>query len=206
VVVHHIGIPIPDVLVQTEKVWDIAFVGRFVEKKGVLDLVEAIALLDRVPKPHCVFIGDGPLFDVARARATEVGIDATFLGPQSPEVVRNTLAASHVFAAPSRTAKNGDSEGFGMVFLEAAAAGIPAASTLHGGVPEAVLDRETGLLSPERDVPALATNIALLLASQELRERLGNAARKRVERDFDVRRQTALLETIYDDVVAEATR
>jgi glycosyltransferase involved in cell wall biosynthesis len=69
-----------------------------------------------------------------------------------------------------------------------------------------VLDRETGLLSPEGDVPALATNIALLLASQELRERLGNAARKRVERDFDVRRQTALLETIYDDVVAEATR
>ncbi len=202
VVVHHIGIPIPDAVGQPEKSWDIAFVGRFVEKKGVLDLIDAIALLAEFA-PRCVFIGAGQLFDSARTRAAAAGIDATFLGTQPPDTVRSTLLASRVFAAPSKTASDGDSEGLPITVLEAAAAGVAIASTFHSGIPEAVVDGETGLLSPEGDVVALSKNIARLLASTELREVLGKAARERLERDFDIRRQSASLEMIYDDVVAE---
>ena len=200
---HHIGIPIVAAEEEVEKTWDIAFVGRFVQKKGVLDLLDAAALLTSELRPRCVFIGDGPLLDQARANATNTGLDATFLGAQPPDVVRRTLSASKLCAAPSKTADNGDSEGLPIVLLEAAAAVIPVASTLHGGVPEAVLDHETGLLSPEGDVMALAQNIDTLLTSPNLRDQLGKAARKRLERDFDVCRQTALLEAIYDAVVDE---
>ncbi len=204
VVVHHIGIPIPESVDPCEKIWDVAFVGRFVEKKGVLDLIEALGGLPHGLRPRCVFIGEGPLLDQARRHVQRTGVDATFMGAQAPEIVQRTLAQARVFAAPSKTSRDGDSEGFGMVFLEAAAVGVPAVSTLHGGVPEAVVDGVTGLLSAEGDVSALAVNIARLLMSRELRQELGSAARQRVVRDFDVRRQTGKLEDIYDEVAAES--
>lgn len=202
VVVHHIGIPIPPPTpLEAAKKWDVVFVGRFVEKKGVLDLISAIGQLRPDLRPKCVFVGDGPLLSQAREVAEDVGIDATFLGAQPPDVVQTTLRAARIFAAPSRTATSGDSEGFGMVFLEAAAAGLPVVSTLHGGIPEAVIDGETGLLSPEGDTGALAENLRHLLSSPDLCARLGGAGRLRVEREFDIVKQTALLEEIYDTVV-----
>lgn len=200
-IVHHIGIPVPPATpAGTTKQWDIAFVGRFVEKKGVLDLIDAISTLVPEFDPRCIFVGDGPLLERARQAAAAAGIDAHFSGTQPPDVVAATLRATRVFAAPSRTASNGDAEGFGMVFLEAAAAGIPVAATRHGGIGEAVVDEHTGLLSPEGDTAALAANLRRLLDSAELRATMGAAARARVEREFDIREQTRQLERIYDSV------
>jgi glycosyltransferase involved in cell wall biosynthesis len=201
VIVHHIGIPVlPPTPPDVEKRWDVAFVGRFVEKKGIFDLVAALGQLRPELQPRCVFVGDGPLSGRVREAVQEAGIDVTFLGAQPPDIVQATLKAARVFAAPSRTAANGDSEGFGMVFLEAAAAGLPVVSTRHGGIPEAVLDGETGLLSSEGDVDALAENLRSLLLSPDLRARLGAAGRRRVESEFDIVKQTELLEEIYDSV------
>lgn len=201
VAVHHIGIPVPPpTAADVAKEWDVAFVGRLVEKKGVLDLISALSRLGPGLRPRCVFVGDGPLAGPARRAAEDAGIDATFVGAQPPDVVHATLQKARVFAAPSRTAANGDSEGFGMVFLEAAAAGLPVVSTLHGGIPEAVVDGQTGLLSAEGDVDELAENLRRLLSSPDLCARLGAAGRLRVEREFDIVTQTALLEEIYDTV------
>lgn len=201
VIVHHIGIPVPPPTPpDVKKRWDVAFVGRFVEKKGILDLVEALGQLGPELRPSCVFIGDGPLSGPVRKTVQQTGIDATFLGAQPPEIVQATLQAARIFAAPSRTADNGDSEGFGMVFLEAAAAGLPVVSTLHGGIPEAVMNGITGLLSPEGDVDSIAENLRSLLLSPDLCASLGAAGRLRVKREFDIGRQTALLEEIYDAV------
>lgn len=201
VVVHHIGIPVPPrTPADLAKDWDVAFVGRFVEKKGVLDLIGALGRLGPEFRARCVFIGDGPLAGSADQAAQDAGLDATFLGAQPPNVVQATLQAARIFAAPSRTATNGDAEGFGMVFLEAAAAGLPVVSTQHGGIPEAVVDGETGLLSPEGDVDALAENLRRLLSSPDLCARFGGAGRLRVEREFDIVKQTAQLEGIYDAV------
>lgn len=197
--VHHTGVPVPPLPAATRPAWDVAFVGRFVEKKGVDDLVEALGLL-RPRRPRALFIGDGPLEGPLRARAADLDLDATFLGAQPPEAVARHLAAARLLAAPSRTAADGDSEGLPTTILEAASAGLPVVATYHSGIPEAVVHGGTGLLGAEGDRAALAENIARLLDDDALRERLGRAARRNVEDHFDLRVQTHRLEKLYDAV------
>ena len=203
VLVHHTGIPV-DGLADAEadpanKEWDLCFVGRLVEKKGISDGIEAVAQ-KRLRKPlSMAIVGDGPLrselIELARAR----GVDVTLLGGLTPEGVRDVLSRSAVFVGPSKTAQDGDSEGFGMVFLEAALAGLPVVSYRHGGVPEAVEHGVSGLLSTEGDVLELAQSIVELLRDDLFRGQLGRAGGRRVRDRFDVRLQTHMLEAIYDE-------
>jgi glycosyltransferase involved in cell wall biosynthesis len=86
--------------------------------------------------------------------------------------------------------------------MEAAALGLPVVSTHHSGIPEAVLDGETGLLSAEGDRVGLAANLSRLLGDEGLREKLGQQARALMVARFDLRTQTARLEEIYDEVAA----
>jgi glycosyltransferase involved in cell wall biosynthesis len=99
------------------------------------------------------------------------------------------------------TAKNGDSEGFGIVFAEAQACATPVVSFSTGGIPEAVAHGETGLLAPEGDWQSLASHLLLLLQNSELRMGLGFAGRRRVVSQFDLCKQTAVLEDLYDHAV-----
>ncbi len=197
--VHYTGVPIPALPAPVTKEWDVAFVGRFVEKKGADDLLAALASLSHA-KPRAVFIGDGPLQKTMQLYAEQHRVDATFLGTRTPGEVARVLTASRMLAAPSRTARDGDTEGLPTTVLEAAALGLPVVATRHSGIPEAVTDGATGLLGAEGDRDALAANIARLLADEPLRERLGKQGRARVEADFDLATQTRRLEQIYDEV------
>ncbi|MEV1145996.1 glycosyltransferase, partial [Micromonospora sp. NPDC049799] len=199
--VHHIGVPVPAAPAAGPKRWDVAFVGRFVAKKGIDDLVEAVGLL-APERPRVVFIGSGPLEKPLRARAAHLGLDATFLGAQPPAEVARHLAASKLLAAPSKTAPDGDTEGLPTTVLEAASLGLPVVSTYHSGIPEAVVHGETGLLGAEGDRHALAANIRRLLGDGTLRDRLGREGRRHVEDRFDLHAQTRRLERLYDDAVA----
>ncbi|WP_433291437.1 glycosyltransferase [Actinoplanes sp. CA-030573] len=199
--VHHMGVPIPaDVPARPHQEWDVAFVGRFVEKKGADDLLAALATLPG--RPRAVLIGSGPLLPGMRAYARQLGVDATFPGHRTPAEVREMLLASRLLAAPSRTAGDGETEGLPTTVMEAAALGLPVVATRHSGIPEAVTDGETGLLSPERDRPALAANLARLLTDEDLRVRLGRQGRAAMQARFDVVAQSARLEQIYDEVAA----
>lgn len=197
--VHHTGVPIPPAPVDVPKQWDVIFVGRFVEKKGIDDLVEAVGMI-RYGRPRTLFIGSGPLEESIRARAAELGLDATFLGVRDPAVVTRCMAESRLLVSPSKTASDGDSEGLPTTILEAASLGVPAVSTRHSGIPEGVLHGETGLLCAEGDRVALAANIQRLLADDALRARLGRRARAHVADHFDLHKQTRLLEGLYDSV------
>jgi glycosyltransferase involved in cell wall biosynthesis len=106
-------------------------------------------------------------------------------------------------ALTSQTAENGAREALGMVLNEASACGIAIAATRSGGIPEAVIDGETGLLSPERNISLLADNLECLLDDGELRRRLGQQGREYVREQFCLRTQTAKLEQLYDRVVVE---
>ena len=88
-----------------------------------------------------------------------------------------------------------------MVFAEAQAMGTPVASYVSGGIPEAVLHGVTGLLAPEGNHRMLAENIIQLLRDQEMRTKFALAGREHVLSQFDVRKQTAKLEEIYDEVL-----
>jgi glycosyltransferase involved in cell wall biosynthesis len=90
-----------------------------------------------------------------------------------------------------------------MVLLEAAATGLPTIGSRIGGIPETVMDGETGFLVPERDAAALAARMSALLADPALRQRMGAAGRALVEQRFNLHRQTETLESWYDAVLRE---
>jgi glycosyltransferase involved in cell wall biosynthesis len=204
-IVHRIGVDVeqfkPPVANRREKI--VLFVGRLVEKKGCASLIEAMAEVQRrCPEAELVVIGGGRLRADHEARAAAGRIRCRFLGTQPPTVVQDWMGRAAVFCVPSVVAASGDAEGFGMVFIEAQAMGLPVVSTCSGGIPEAVENRETGLLVNERDPRALAEAILALIESNELWQRFSVAGRKRVVEHFNLARQTERLEEVFEQLLA----
>ncbi|WP_432544880.1 glycosyltransferase [Kineococcus sp. SYSU DK002] len=172
------------------------FVGRLVEKKGLGDLLGALAGL-AAPPPLTV-IGDGPLRGPLEERARRSGADVRFLGVRTSEEVRMAMREAQAVVIPSRRAANGDCEGLPVVSLEAAASGRPVVAYAHSGLVESVLDGSTGLLAQEGDVAGLAGALEKLTADADLRAGFGLAARELAVRSFDIRVTTARIEAVYD--------
>jgi colanic acid/amylovoran biosynthesis glycosyltransferase len=204
IVVHYTGVdteffvPAPSVLRDPL----VLFVGRLTEKKGCAHLLRAMCEVeDRVPAAELVVIGDGPLRQELEELAKKTLRKCRFLGWQPPRKVREWMNRARVFCLPSVRAPSGDGEGFGMVFAEAQAMGLPVASFHSGGVPEAVLDGETGLLAAEGDWRGLAGNILALLNNDNLWRSMSEAGQKRVRELFDLGKQTAKLEQTYQTLL-----
>lgn len=184
---------------------EIIAVGRLVEKKGFDDLIEACRILrDRGMPCECQIIGSGPEEERLRERIHErslTGCVHMVGGLPRGEVISRVQAAS-VLAAPCVVGADGNRDGLPTVLLEAMALGTPCIATDVTGIPEAVIDGETGLLTPQRNPQALATGIARLLKDTRLRLQLAHAARRLVEAEFDIRRNAALIR----DRFAQAAR
>jgi glycosyltransferase involved in cell wall biosynthesis len=180
-------------------------VGRHVEKKGIDVLLEAFArVAPRFPRVDLLQVGSGPLTSTLKALAARLGLGdrVRFLGSRPHEEVRRMMQEAYAFVLPSRRAGTGDSEALGIVFLEASACGRPVISTVHGGIPEAVLHGETGLLAAEGDPESLAAHLATLLGDRELADAMGRRGRDYVCGGFDLFRQTEKLEGIYQELLA----
>jgi glycosyltransferase involved in cell wall biosynthesis len=167
-------------------------IGRLVPQKAIHVLLDATpALLRADPATRVLVVGDGPLRGALEAQASRLGIaDAvTFAGYQ--EDVVSAYAAMDVFVLPSRD------EGFGLVFLEAMAVGVPVVGTRVIGSEDAVDDGATGLLVPYADAPALAQAVRRLLDDAELRCRLRDTAAERVQRSSSREQFAAQVEAVY---------
>ena len=141
-------------------------------------------------------VGDGRLRGALEAEAR--GLQrCRFVGAASAEEVREWMRKAAVVTVPSVVAANGDSEGMCLVALEAQAMAVPVVAFRGPGIE--VVDGETGLLVRERDADALAEALVAVLRDEALAERMGMAGRARVERLFNLQRQTALLEDKYDE-------
>lgn len=183
----------------------ILYVGRLVERKGLPFLIEALHLLQKEqPGIRLTVIGDGPM----RARYEQLARDrlgdrVNFLGAQPQPDVRSHLQRAYLFCMPSITVSSGEAEALGVVFLEAMAMKVPPVSYRSGGIPEVVLHGRTGFLAEEGDIGGLAHHLSVLLQNRGLRDEMGEAGRKWVEREFDLREQNAKLEALYDEVISE---
>jgi colanic acid/amylovoran biosynthesis glycosyltransferase len=190
---------------QGEQGSTVLYVGRLADRKGAEFLIRAMAEVQKEnPATELVLIGDGVLRGDLEKLASENVKRYRFLGVQPPNVVREWLDRASVFCAPSIRGRSGEEEAFGMVFAEAQAMEKPVVSFATGGIPEAVLHGETGLLAPDRDWPTLAQYLSLLLKNAGLRRKYGVAGRQRVLRLFDLNTQTSALEKIYDGVLEAA--
>lgn len=203
---HYIGINLesftPEPSIEREEL--VLFVGRLVEVKGCAYLLRAMAEVQRKrPNAKLVVIGDGPLRGELEQMASEQLTHYQFLGTQPSSVVREWMNRARVFSVPSIRAENGAEEGLGMVFLEAAAMGLPVASFATGGIPEAVEHGKSGYLAPERDAQMLGIHIERLLADQELWQTFSEYGRMRVSRQFDLLEQTRKMEDLYKMVISK---
>jgi glycosyltransferase involved in cell wall biosynthesis len=190
---------------RREDVPIIGAVARLSPEKGLEFLLRAVALLrdraDREYKPelklNVVLAGDGPSRESLEWLTAELRLDhrVRFLGEVAHEDVPRVLESFDVFAMPSTA------EGFGVSALEASAMELPViASDVHG-IPDVVVSGETGILTPPRDVEAIADAIARLIEDPALRRRMGSAGRAYVQRHYRWDDNVKLMERLYERVV-----
>lgn len=163
-------------------------VSRLVARKGPATLLRALpAVLERHPQAHLLVVGGGPDLRRLRRMASSLGVAGavTFAGPRRWEKVPRFYASAEVFALPTRERFGGlETEGLPLVYLEAAAAGIPAVAGRAGGVSDGVVDGVTGILVDGRSPQETAAAIVGLLDDPERARRMGAAARGRVMEEF----------------------
>ncbi len=162
-------------------------VSRLVPRKGQDILIRSMEFLrTRVPDAVLVLVGGGPYRPKLEAEAARAPAGSVvFVGEVSDEDAPRHYATADVFAMPCRSRWAGlEVEGFGIVFLEAAAAGKAVVAGRSGGADEAVADEDTGLLVEGREPKAVALAVARLLNDRGSADRMGAAGRARVEQEF----------------------
>jgi glycosyltransferase involved in cell wall biosynthesis len=171
-------------------------VGRLVPKKGYAGLIEALGKLPKDLNWHLRHIGGGPLKDALLAQAGALGISEriTWLGAKPQETVLEEYRGADLFILNSRIAEDGDRDGLPNVLMEAQSQRLPVVATNLAGIPELVIDGETGLLVPADDACALAQAIERLVRDPALRARLAEAGYARVRTMFAMDRGIADLE------------
>lgn len=178
-------------------------VGRFIPRKGHATLVEALPkILERHPDTVLVLVGRGPSLARTTQVAGKLGIRDRIRLPG--RIDDSELAALYTlcdcFALPTGADERGQVEGFGLVFSEAHAYGKPVVAGRSGGVVDAVLDGETGILVAPDDPDALAEAILSLLDDPDRARAMGEAGRKRVEEELNWTRFTQrMLEAVEAD-------
>ena len=172
------------------------FVGRFVEKKGLIVLADAIRRLrqqgDQTP---LMCVGDGPLRPMLETLARQVPA-VSLAGWLPPDAVRARMANAIALLVPSVIASDGDAEGLPSVIPEAMAQGCPVIGSDQGGIAEAIRHRETGLLVPPGDAASLAEAMHQIAALPELGTALGAAGFAYATTDLNAHTQSAKLENL----------
>ena len=171
-------------------------IGRLVAFKGFEYLIDACAELARRGLEFtCEIIGDGPLRGDLEARIIKRNLSDRIhlLGSLSQQAVLEKLRVADIFALASVTDTQGASDVFPTVIIEAMAAARPIVSTGLAGIPESVVDGETGLLVPPGDITALSEALARLLEDAKLRLQYGRAGRARIEQHFRIEHTVAPL-------------
>lgn len=206
--VRHIGIDVekfqPGEVPVGDRAPTVLFVGRLVEKKNCADLIRAVSVLrEDIPDIRLVVVGEGPQKEELEDLAEKVGCCVEFRGRLTPKEVAEEFDKARVFCLPSITAKSGDAEGFGMVVLEAQAAGVPVVTSALGGATEGLIQGETGFGFNELDSEAMTKALRKCLTDDEFATAAGEKGRKFVVENFDIRDCTARLEDLYDEIVGE---
>ena len=197
----------------------ILFVGRHIERKGICYLIEAAKYLPR-DQFEIRIVGMGDITDKLKTQATQVDAlapaglrgdednhepafapaEIIFTGKLSPEELANEYKTANVFTLPAIVDSKGDTEGLGVVLIEAMELGLPVVASNVGGIPDVVVDGVSGILVPEKNPEALANAYKRLAAEPELQKKLLEGAQKRIDECFNwskiVERQIAVYEKI----------
>ena len=176
-------------------------VGRLIDKKGFTDLIHACrSLVERGKSFRCEIFGEGPLEEKLRRQIEELKLQncVELPGPKPQHEIRKYLAAGTVFVLPSVIDLEGGMDNLPTVVMEAMATGLPVVSTAIGGIPEMVIDNETGFLVSAGDADGLADAIEKVIVDLSLAKKLGQAGHGRAETLFSIQKNVCSLLALFD--------
>lgn len=178
-------------------------VARLIPRKGIDDLIEAFSQLDQTKhgSVELVIAGDGPDAERLQQVASRSFVQPRFLGFVPHDDLTALFANAQLFAL---TPKNidGDFEGFGIVYLEANATGVPVLATKSGGAGEAVIHKETGLLVEPGNVAEIKEAMEYILNHPADAKRMGDAGKKRAHEEFNWEKQAGTLRGSLEEIVS----
>ena len=211
--VHHLGVCVDEIEFKP-RCWEgteplrVLLAASFREKKGLPGALEAVGRFQRHTPVEITIIGDAGGSDQAQLEKQrmmdvleehDLMSKTRLLGFQTHDVLLAEAYRHHVFFSPSVTASTGDTEGGAPVTLiEMAATGMPIVSTTHCDIPEVILDGQTGLLAPERDVDGLVDRLVYLASHPNSWPEMTKRGREHIEAHFDARRQGERLAHMYE--------
>ncbi len=164
-------------------------IGRLIPKKGFGDLIRACALLMKRGKSfRCEIIGEGRLANALSQQIDELSLqnNVVLTGAKPQTQLRQRLAAANVFVLPSVIDPEGGMDNLPTVIMEAMATGLPVVSTNIGGIPEMVIENETGFLVQSGDTTAMADAIKKVINDSSLAMRLGHSGYERARTLFSI--------------------
>jgi glycosyltransferase involved in cell wall biosynthesis len=180
-------------------------VGRLVEKKGFIDLLQACMILNQAQVGfRCEIYGEGPLRDELQAFINREGLaDQVILaGVRTQKELIPIYQQASIFALTPTITEDGDRDGIPNVIVEAMASGLPVVSTTAGGIPEIVHHNENGLLFSPHDSQGIAAGLADLLSSGTKREHYGREARNLIMAEYDIHASASQLASLFKNTIA----
>jgi glycosyltransferase involved in cell wall biosynthesis len=180
-------------------------VGRFTDKKAPYYTILAFAkVLKEHPDAQLIMGGQGLLLNVCENLVNHLQIqnNVQLLGVITPKEFRGYLSESIAYVQHSIRASNGDMEGTPVSIMEASSAGIPVISTFHAGIPDVILDGETGLLVNEHDVDGMTEKMIQLLDDRDLCIQLGAKGKERVKANFNLQKHLNKIDTLIEQIVS----
>lgn len=183
-------------------------VGRFTEKKAPQITLSAFAkTLKSCPAARLRMIGDGELLQECQKLAHDLNIESSvdFLGGQQHSVIMREMQSARCLVQHSVVSRSGDCEGTPLSILEAGATGLPVVSTRHAGIPDVVIEGETGFLVDERDEATMVQHMIRMAQEPELAGRMGKAARKHIQKKFSKELRIGNLWSIIDSCIGLRT-
>jgi len=189
----------PNIRKDTKNI-TILSVGRLTEEKGHIDGLEAVSeIISEYKKNHIEYriVGGGELKYQLERKISRLNItdNVTLCGPMTHEGVIEEMEQADIFFHPSRN------EGFGMVLLEAQAMGLPIVATDVGGIPEAVDDDNSALLSPEGNIESMSSDLSTIISSPDLATKLSKNGRKYIKEKYSMEVLNRELVELYESII-----
>ena len=183
--------------------FELLFVGRLVQRKGVDVLLRAVKLIENDSRLHLRIVGGGPDLDKLKSLAAELGLSGkvTFDGVVTPERIDELFRQCDALVLPAIITETGDTEGLGVVLIEAMGYGKPVIASDAGGIVDIVKDGDTGLLVPAGDPPALAAAITRAMDDPAAMQTLAKRGATFADQAFGWPAIVGQLMTVYETAV-----
>ena len=193
----------PKVNVNTVHSVQILFLSNLIKSKGVFILLQAChILMQRGLNFYCTFVGGEGDMNELQFDSKTVDLDlqnyVNYVGKKYGAEKRNILAGADIFALPTYY----QYECFPLVLLEAMQFSLPIVSTYEGGIPEIVIEGETGFLVPQKDVKTFANKLEMLIINPKIRKKMGEEGRLKYEKEFTLPIFESRLKSILDNIIS----